>query len=213
MFPQLSDNLLTCIVRAWRYDLQPKLFAQLGLPYPTPSAWVPSNVPDCESHSIGDTIPDTIPNLDTHSQATTPPKAGNKTGGEDGQDSNDGSIRGWKAKKSTSEDASTTNIENDSNMGNKSNIENKSNLENNGISNYNAENNSLCLNKPFFVAPAMNTWMWWQGVTAEHLGVLQKRGVRVLEPRETTLACGDFGYGAMMNPKDIVEEIRGMGMG
>ena len=60
------------------------------------------------------------------------------------------------------------------------------------------------------VAPAMNTAMWLHPVTRVHLDVLQTWGVekggwvRVLEPVQKELACGDTGAGAMRDWKEIV---------
>ncbi|KAI9654745.1 MAG: hypothetical protein M1829_000881 [Trizodia sp. TS-e1964] len=61
------------------------------------------------------------------------------------------------------------------------------------------------------VAPAMNTGMWLQPVTATHLHILEeewggeKGWIRVLRPVAKELACGDIGVGAMVDWKVIVE--------
>ena len=55
------------------------------------------------------------------------------------------------------------------------------------------------------VAPAMNTFMWHQRVTAQHLQTLRDRGVRVVPPVSKLLACGDTGVGAMASVADIVQ--------
>ena len=54
------------------------------------------------------------------------------------------------------------------------------------------------------VAPAMNTFMWSQRVTAEHLATLRQRGVQVVAPVVKVLACGDMGMGAMATVEDVV---------
>jgi phosphopantothenoylcysteine decarboxylase len=64
--------------------------------------------------------------------------------------------------------------------------------------------------KSFAVAPAMNTFMWHQRVTAEHLGVLRRRGVAVIPPVSKRLACGDCGMGAMADVESVVEEALGL---
>ncbi|KAK5993044.1 putative thymidylate synthase [Cladobotryum mycophilum] len=79
--------------------------------------------------------------------------------------------------------------------------------------------------KRIMVAPAMNTAMWLQPVTANHIRVLEEDwGVKnedeamtiepakqgwfeVLKPIEKALACGDVGGGGMMEWKDIVKVI------
>ena len=59
--------------------------------------------------------------------------------------------------------------------------------------------------RPVLVAPAMNTFMWHQRVTGEHLATLRARGVRVAPPISKKLACGDEGVGAMADVADVVE--------
>eukprot|EP00967_Tisochrysis_lutea_P135183 scaffold239528_cov35-Tisochrysis_lutea.AAC.2 len=60
--------------------------------------------------------------------------------------------------------------------------------------------------KPFMVAPAMNTFMWHQRITSEHLETLRGRGVHVIPPVSKVLACGDSGMGAMATVSTIAEE-------
>eukprot|EP00312_Isochrysidales_sp_CCMP1244_P001171 CAMPEP_0196683290 /NCGR_PEP_ID=MMETSP1090-20130531/9803_1 /TAXON_ID=37098 /ORGANISM="Isochrysis sp, Strain CCMP1244" /LENGTH=257 /DNA_ID=CAMNT_0042021729 /DNA_START=17 /DNA_END=790 /DNA_ORIENTATION=+ len=62
-----------------------------------------------------------------------------------------------------------------------------------------------CIERPFVVAPAMNTFMWHQRVTSQHVEVLAGRGVHVVPPVSKTLACGDTGMGAMASVEDIVQ--------
>ena len=61
------------------------------------------------------------------------------------------------------------------------------------------------LGKPFFAAPAMNTYMWHQNITSEQLEILKKRGIKVFEPLSKKLACGDIGKGAMIDVETIAE--------
>lgn len=62
--------------------------------------------------------------------------------------------------------------------------------------------------KPFIVAPAMNTNMWNHPVTKEHLEKIKSWGIKVVEPVEKTLFCGDAGIGAMAHVNDIINEIK-----
>jgi hypothetical protein len=62
--------------------------------------------------------------------------------------------------------------------------------------------------KPLLVAPAMNDAMWAHPATAEHLGRLRAWGVRVVDPVEKRLACGDVGVGALADVRDIVRAVR-----
>eukprot|EP01010_Urceolus_cornutus_P000879 NODE_1385_length_940_cov_333.679012_g1068_i0.p1 GENE.NODE_1385_length_940_cov_333.679012_g1068_i0~~NODE_1385_length_940_cov_333.679012_g1068_i0.p1 ORF type:complete len:298 (+),score=69.41 NODE_1385_length_940_cov_333.679012_g1068_i0:68-895(+) len=61
--------------------------------------------------------------------------------------------------------------------------------------------------KPIIVAPAMNTTMWYQRLTAQHLSVLRSRGVEVVPPIAKTLACGDHGNGAMADVDTIIQMV------
>lgn len=56
---------------------------------------------------------------------------------------------------------------------------------------------------PIFVAPAMDHDMYLHAGTQANLDHLQKRGHRVLSPKEGSLASGLDGKGRMMEPEDI----------
>ena len=60
------------------------------------------------------------------------------------------------------------------------------------------------VNRPVLVAPAMNTFMWHQNVTAAHVAALTSRGVHVVPPISKKLACGDTGLGAMAEVPEVV---------
>ena len=62
--------------------------------------------------------------------------------------------------------------------------------------------------KPLFIAPAMNTAMWENPVTGGNIAVLKTRGAVIIEPRESRLACGDLGKGAMADVAEIVRVVR-----
>lgn len=63
-------------------------------------------------------------------------------------------------------------------------------------------------NKPFTIAPAMNTKMWNHPITQEHLAKVKSWGIRVVDPVEKTLFCKDVGIGAMADIKDIVKILK-----
>jgi phosphopantothenoylcysteine decarboxylase / phosphopantothenate---cysteine ligase len=65
----------------------------------------------------------------------------------------------------------------------------------------------LATDKDVLVAPAMNVRMWTHAATAENLQVLKARGVRVVGPNEGDMACGEFGFGRMAEPLEIVAAI------
>ena len=60
------------------------------------------------------------------------------------------------------------------------------------------------VSRPVLVAPAMNTFMWHQRVTAAHVATLEARGVILVPPIKKKLACGDTGMGAMAEVGDVV---------
>ena len=66
----------------------------------------------------------------------------------------------------------------------------------------------LATDKPVMVAPSMNVRMWEHDATVQNISVLRKRGVMVIGPNEGEMACGEFGYGRMSEPKEISQEVR-----
>lgn len=61
--------------------------------------------------------------------------------------------------------------------------------------------------KPWWIAPAMNGWMWEHPATSASLERLKNWGVRVLDPVEGAHACGENGPGRLMEPEQIVAEV------
>ncbi|XP_060173104.1 probable phosphopantothenoylcysteine decarboxylase [Lycium barbarum] len=62
--------------------------------------------------------------------------------------------------------------------------------------------------KPFFVAPAMNTFMWNNPFTERHLMTIDELGISLIPPVSKRLACGDYGNGAMAEPSLIYSTVR-----
>lgn len=60
---------------------------------------------------------------------------------------------------------------------------------------------------PVVVCPAMNTFMWENQLTDEHLTKIKKMGVYVIDPIEKILMCGETGKGAMENTDNIVSRL------
>jgi phosphopantothenoylcysteine decarboxylase/phosphopantothenate--cysteine ligase len=63
----------------------------------------------------------------------------------------------------------------------------------------------LATNKPVIVAPAMNHKMWSHAATQRNIRQLKADGIRVIEPSEGEMACGEFGVGRMAEPADIIK--------
>ncbi|TDJ34099.1 MAG: bifunctional phosphopantothenoylcysteine decarboxylase/phosphopantothenate--cysteine ligase CoaBC [Gammaproteobacteria bacterium] len=73
---------------------------------------------------------------------------------------------------------------------------------------------TLCLatRAPLLVAPAMNSVMWENRATQDNVALLVRRGVRMLGPGVGDQACAETGYGRMLEPLELVEEVsRGFG--
>jgi phosphopantothenoylcysteine decarboxylase len=62
--------------------------------------------------------------------------------------------------------------------------------------------------KPMLVAPAMNTFMWENPLTAQHLEVIKHvYNAEVIDTVYKVLACGDEGFGAMAEFGSIVTRV------
>jgi phosphopantothenoylcysteine decarboxylase/phosphopantothenoylcysteine decarboxylase/phosphopantothenate--cysteine ligase len=61
--------------------------------------------------------------------------------------------------------------------------------------------------KPIILCPAMNTAMYRNPVTRGNMEKLKALGARFVEPRESRLACGDVGVGALADVNEIVDAV------
>jgi phosphopantothenoylcysteine decarboxylase len=57
------------------------------------------------------------------------------------------------------------------------------------------------------LAPAMNSEMWYNKITQDHINTLSYDRFDIIEPIEKKLYCGDTGIGAMAHIDDIVNSI------
>ena len=73
-----------------------------------------------------------------------------------------------------------------------------------GIANDLATTTLLATDKPVLIAPAMNVRMWEHVATRRNLVTLQGDGIHVVGPNEGDMACGEFGFGRMAEPIEIV---------
>ena len=65
----------------------------------------------------------------------------------------------------------------------------------------------LACQAPKLIVPAMNTRMYENPITQNNLDICRKYGMRVIEPAEGYLACGDTGAGKMPEPDILLEYI------
>lgn len=63
---------------------------------------------------------------------------------------------------------------------------------------------------PVLVAPAMNVRMWEHVTVQENIAKLTARGVKVLQPDDGFLACGDYGKGRLADPAVILEQAKAL---
>lgn len=61
--------------------------------------------------------------------------------------------------------------------------------------------------KPFLIAPAMNTKMYQHPATQSSIQKLRQQGVEILESASGVLACGEVGYGRLLEPNLILKEV------
>lgn len=59
--------------------------------------------------------------------------------------------------------------------------------------------------KPFLIAPAMNTSMYMHPVTQKSIASLKSYGVEILDAASGILACGEEGYGKLLDPDMILQ--------
>lgn len=60
---------------------------------------------------------------------------------------------------------------------------------------------------PVYICPAMNTNMYANPVVQRNIKNLEELGYRFIEPKESRLACGDLGKGALADVETIVQTV------
>lgn len=66
---------------------------------------------------------------------------------------------------------------------------------------------ALPFDTPRLVAPAMNTNMYLNPILQKNLAILKEVGYIEITPRESVLACGDFGSGALATVETILQYV------
>lgn len=63
-------------------------------------------------------------------------------------------------------------------------------------------------NKPVIIAPAMNTNMLENPIVQKNMERLAGYGYHFVETKESLLACGDYGKGALADVETIIKEVQ-----
>jgi phosphopantothenoylcysteine decarboxylase/phosphopantothenate--cysteine ligase len=66
----------------------------------------------------------------------------------------------------------------------------------------------LATTAKIMICPSMNSQMFMKPVVKDNLGLLKKRGIKVMEPGVGQLACHTEGPGRLPEPEEIVEQAR-----
>ncbi len=70
----------------------------------------------------------------------------------------------------------------------------------------------LATDKKVVVAPAMNVRMWQHSATQRNIAQLKADGVRLIDPDEGEMACGEYGPGRLPEPQAIMEWLSSSGL-
>ena len=76
-----------------------------------------------------------------------------------------------------------------------------------GLANDLASTLLLATDKRVLVAPSMNVRMWEHPATQRNIATLKSDGVLFVGPNEGDMACGEYGYGRLAEPLEIVDAI------
>ncbi len=68
----------------------------------------------------------------------------------------------------------------------------------------------LAAEVPVVLAPAMNRAMWSNPATQDNVACLAARGIRLLGPAEGEQACGESGFGRMLEPADLCRALQAL---
>lgn len=62
--------------------------------------------------------------------------------------------------------------------------------------------------KPYLIAPAMNTSMYLHPATQKSIQTLRDWKLEILESASGVLACGEQGYGRLLEPEELLAEVQ-----
>ncbi|MCF2869642.1 bifunctional phosphopantothenoylcysteine decarboxylase/phosphopantothenate--cysteine ligase CoaBC [Octadecabacter sp. G9-8] len=76
-----------------------------------------------------------------------------------------------------------------------------------GLANDLASTLLMATDKRVLIAPSMNVRMWEHAATQRNLATLENDGILTCGPNKGDMACGEFGFGRMAEPMEIVGAI------
>lgn len=65
----------------------------------------------------------------------------------------------------------------------------------------------MATDKPVIVVPSMNVRMWEHRATQRNVHQLLRDGIQFVGPMQGDMACGEYGYGRMVEPTVVVQRI------
>lgn len=65
----------------------------------------------------------------------------------------------------------------------------------------------LATTAPILVAPAMNLQMWQNPATQHNINILAARNIKILGPNSGSQACGEVGFGRMLEATELLDEL------
>ena len=66
----------------------------------------------------------------------------------------------------------------------------------------------IAANKPIYIAPAMNKEMWANPIIQNNVDYLKKIGHQFIGPDDGSLACGEYGSGRLVDPGEILNQLK-----
>ena len=66
----------------------------------------------------------------------------------------------------------------------------------------------IAANKPINIAPAMNKEMWANSLIQNNVQRLKDHGHHFIGPDDGSLACGEYGSGRLVDPHEILNQLK-----
>ena len=66
----------------------------------------------------------------------------------------------------------------------------------------------IASNKPINIAPAMNKEMWANSLIQNNVQLLKDHGHHFIGPDDGYLACGEYGSGRLVDPHEILDQLK-----